>query len=301
MLGMACRVCVVALLGVLAGTSAFAAGIATVTDVVNQGYRKPPGDEERRAARSDELVSDEELRTDRNSSIAVRFIDGSELSVEAQSEVVLSDYVFDPQAAASTGVINLNVGLFHFNSNEIPDGGLTLKTPVATIGIRGTEFLVTVKDEATIVDILDGKVEVSPLGKGKPITCEGGQSILVTNADSDAVCGDLGSFSTAAGESAPTPQGNASKGQGHAPAARSAPDGGSADGGSDPGGGDPGGGDPGGGDPGGGDPGDPGGGHTNHSGHADGSNPGKGHGNGHGQGQGGNNGGTNNPGGGKKN
>jgi hypothetical protein len=298
----------------LAGTSAFATGIATVTDVVNEGYRRPPGDQERRAAPSDELVSDEALRTKRDSSIAVKFIDGSELSVEAQSEVVLSDYVFDPKAASSTGVINLNVGLFHFNSNQIPDGGLTLKTPVATIGIRGTEFLVTVKDEATIVDILDGKVEVSPLGKGKPITCEGGQSILVTNADSDAVCGDLGSFSTAAGEQAPSPQGNANKGQGHAPAAKSAPDGGSPGGGDDPGaggpggdpggdpgGGDPGGGDPGSGDPGGGDPGDPGnpgGGHTNHSGHADGTNPGKGHGKGHGQG--GNNGGTNNPGGGKK-
>jgi len=140
MLGMACRVCVFAILGALAATPAFAVGIATITDVVNDGFRKPPGDKERLAAPSDELVSDEALRTNRNSSIAVRFVDGSELSLEAQSEVVLSDYVFDPQAAASTGVINLNVGLFHFNSNEIPDGGLTLKTPVATIGVRGTDY-----------------------------------------------------------------------------------------------------------------------------------------------------------------
>ena len=76
---MACRVCVTAVLGALASTSALAAGIATVTGVVNDGYRQPPGDSERRAAAADELVSDEALRTDRDSSIALRFIDGSEL------------------------------------------------------------------------------------------------------------------------------------------------------------------------------------------------------------------------------
>ncbi len=199
MLRMACRVCVPVILGALAAMPASAAGIATVTDVVNDGYRQPPGDSERRAATSDELVSEEALRTDRNSSIAVKFIDGSELNVEAQSEVVLSDYLYDPAAASTSGVITLNSGLFHFNSNNaVQDDNLVLQTPVATIGIRGTQFLVTVADDATIVDILEGQVEVRPLGDGKPILCEGGQSILVESADSDAVCGDLGSFSTAA-------------------------------------------------------------------------------------------------------
>ncbi len=167
-----------------------------------------PGISERRAATADELVSEEALRTDRNSSIAVKFIDGSELNVESQSEVVLSDYLYDPAAASTSGVITLNTGLFHFNSNNaVQDEGLVLRTPVATIGIRGTQFLVTVADDATIVDILEGMVEVKPLGGGKPIMCEGGQSILVESANSDAVCGDLGSFSTAAAP--PTQQANA--------------------------------------------------------------------------------------------
>jgi hypothetical protein len=278
-----------------------------VTDVVNDGYRQPPGDSERRAATSDELVSEEALRTERDSSIAVKFIDGSELNVESQSEVVLSDYLFDPAAAAATGVISLNTGLFHFNSNSVQDDGLVLRTPVATIGIRGTQFLVTVADDATIVDILEGKVEVKPLDGGKPILCEGGQSILVESAQSDAICGDLGSFSTAAAP--PTEQeanahGNIADRDGEPEAESKTSGGGSKPGGGSPGGGDPGGGDPGGGDPGGGDPGggNPGGpdGKNNHSGLGDGTNPGKGHGNGNGNGNGGgkNNGGTNNPGGG---
>lgn len=307
---MACRVCVPVILGALAPMPALAAGIATVTDVVNAGYRQPPGASERRAAAADELVSDEALRTDRDSSIAVKFIDGSELSVEQQSEVVLSDYVFDSSQAATSGTISLNAGLFHFNSNNaVQDDGLVLRTPVATIGIRGTQFLVTVADDATIVDILEGKVEVKPLGGGKPILCEGGQSILVSGADSDAVCGDLGSFSTAAAP--PTQQANAqgnisgrdrSQQASESKSPGGKPSGGGDTGGGDSGGGDSGGGDTGGGDSGGGDPGDPGGppaGKDNHSGLGDGTNPGKGHGNGNGN-HGGGNGGSNNPGGGNK-
>jgi hypothetical protein len=303
-------------LGALAAWQAGAAGIATVTDVVNEGFRKPPGATELPVAAADELVPEEALRTGAESTIEVKFVDGSELSVEALSEVVLSDYVFDPVAAASTGIINLNVGLFRFNSNDLPDSGLQLKTPVATIGIRGTEFLVTVTKDMTVVDIVDGSVEVAPVGAGTAITCEGGQSILVAGPDEDAVCGDFGAFTTAAGEeqtqeASVDPSGEAKDGP--EPKARDGggPTGGGDSGegdsgGDDPGSDDPGGDDPGGDDPGGDDPGsddpggdDPGGAAPpgNHSGLGDGSNPGQGHGKGH---SGDGNGGSNNPGGGKK-
>ena len=178
--------------------AANAAGIATVVDVVNEGYRTPPGADETTAKATDELVQDEALRTEKESVIQVKFVDGSELSVEQSSEMVLSDYVFD--GSASTGLINLNNGLFHFKSNGNDDQGVKLRTPVATIGVRGTEFLVHVDgDDVTIVDILSGGVSATPHGSGKEITCYEGQSILIAGENEDAQCGDIGSFSTAAG------------------------------------------------------------------------------------------------------
>ena len=201
MQSMACRLCVLSIVGALLAWDAGAAGIGTVTDVVNEGYRKPPGANELPASREDELVQSEALRTGSKSSIVVKFLDGSQLVLESSSDVVLSDYVFD--GTASTGLINLNVGLFHFSSADLPDSGLQLKTPVATIGIRGTEFLVTVTTEATVIDILDGAIEVAPIGVGKAATCVGGQSVLVAGANSDAICGDFGAFSTAAAPPAP--------------------------------------------------------------------------------------------------
>src|SRR5262245_5932905 len=110
--------------------AAKAAGIATVVDVVNEGYRQPPGADEVSAQVSDELVTNETLRTKQESVIQVQFVDGSELSVEQLSELVLSDYVYDGSAAS--GLINLNNGLFHFTSNGKPDQGVKLQTPVAT-------------------------------------------------------------------------------------------------------------------------------------------------------------------------
>ena len=77
---------------------------------------------------------------------------------------------------------------------------MKLRTPVATIGVRGTEFLVHVDgDDATIIDILAGAVSARPHGTGKEITCYQGQSILIASENDDAQCGDIGSFSTAAG------------------------------------------------------------------------------------------------------
>ncbi len=274
MLRMAYRVgFAVALLGTVS-PAAFAVGIGTITEVVNQAYHTPPGAAEIAAKVDDTLVTDETLRTEENSTISVQFVDGSELSVEAGSEVILSDYVFDAQTTASSGVIDLSNGQFHYNSNGNDDSKIALQTPVATIGIRGTEFLVTVAKDATVVDIVDGAVEVKPRGGGKAIICEGGQSILVAGGRSDAICGDYGSFSTAAG-TPPAPQVAAgeSKDQTGAASNKEAPA------------------------PGKGKPSDPpqssGGG--NHSGHDDGSNPGKGQGNGHDK----DNGGSDNPGGSK--
>lgn len=195
---LAYQICgVIAALGALTG-AAQAAGIATILEVVNEGYRTPPGAAETNAKPTDELVQDEALRTEDESTIHVKFVDGSELSVEALSEVVLSDYVYDGSAA--NGLINLNDGLFHFTSNGSNDQGVNLRTPVATIGIRGTEFLVHVDgNNATVIDILSGAVEAAPHGSGQSIICYEGQSILVAGTDIDAMCGDIGSFTTAAG------------------------------------------------------------------------------------------------------
>jgi hypothetical protein len=61
----------------LSSAAAQAAGIATVTEVENDGYRRPPGHEELFAKQADERGQDEALRTHADSTILVGFIDGT--------------------------------------------------------------------------------------------------------------------------------------------------------------------------------------------------------------------------------
>lgn len=262
-----------------AAGSADASSIGTITEVVNQAFRTPPGASEVPAKAEDSLVADEALRTEKDSTISVLFVDGSELSLEGGSEVLLSDYVIDTGTAASSGVIELQQGLFHYDSNGTADSGIVLQTPIATIGIRGTEFLVTVADGATIVDIVDGEVEVTPRNGGIAARCVGGQSALVSTEITDATCGDFGSFTTAAGLPSAPPSVVTGEARGVDPNAPDRPTrerAGTASPGDKPDNG-------------------PSQDSGNRSGHGDGTNPGKGGG----QGRSNDNGGSNNPGGSK--
>ena len=56
------------------GQAAYAVGIGSVTQVVNAAYRTPPGEDETPAKVNDTVVSDETLRTEEGSSIAVKFV-----------------------------------------------------------------------------------------------------------------------------------------------------------------------------------------------------------------------------------
>lgn len=183
-----------------------AAPIAQVTNIVNSAFRSPPGGSELPVKVSDELVQDEALRTETDSTVELAFIDGSQMSLEPESELVLSKYVFDPEGKQTAAIIELQSGTFHYTSNGVPDQDVVLKTPVATIGIRGTELLIHIVPSATIantlslkVDVIDGLINVQPGGKGKGAQAGGGQSVSVEGPNADASVGDIGDVTTAAG------------------------------------------------------------------------------------------------------
>jgi hypothetical protein len=198
---------VAAVLAISAVTvDAEASPIAQVTNIVNTAFRSPPGESELPVKVSDELVQDEALRTESDSTVELNFIDGSQMSLEPESELVLSKYVFDPEGKQTAAIIELQSGTFHYTSNGAPDQDIVLQTPVATIGIRGTELLIHIVPSVTIpntlslkVDVIDGLINVQPGGKGKGAQAEGGQSVSVGGPNEDASVGDIGDVATAAG------------------------------------------------------------------------------------------------------
>ncbi|HVJ34027.1 MAG TPA: FecR family protein [Terriglobia bacterium] len=187
---------------------AVAAPIANVDDVVNTATHTPPGANGEPVQKDDHLVQNEQVQTQPQSAVQMTFVDGSALRLEESSTVVLDNYAFDPNAQMSNGLVNLGAGIFRFTSNGKNDQGVILRTPAATIGIRGTDILINVGEKGvTKVDVLEGEIFLKPLGVGTGTTVMAGQSGMVGDADSDAKVGDIGAFATAAG-GPPSPQGS---------------------------------------------------------------------------------------------
>ncbi|MET1028065.1 MAG: FecR family protein [Dongiaceae bacterium] len=162
--------------------------IASVQDLVNNAMRVPPGAPARVRVRvDDELVQDERVQTMRESAMQLIFLDGSEMHLDESSDLVLTRYVFDPDTQSSNALLKLGAGVFRFVSAGKKDEGVLLQTPAATIGIRGTDIIVTVSvTGATKVSVLEGQISLKPSGLGAGTTVTAGQVGSVANPNADA-------------------------------------------------------------------------------------------------------------------
>lgn len=86
----------------------------------------------------DAVSADERVKTGSNSATVLKFLDGSELKVGASSNVTLDKFIFNPDKSAQNVVINLTRGAMRFATGNSDARNFTLRTPVATLGIRGT-------------------------------------------------------------------------------------------------------------------------------------------------------------------
>lgn len=129
--------------------------------VVRQNvYGVPPDGRQAVKRKGDPVVFQEELETLDESSALIRFIDESELTLGAKSKVVIDAFVFDPNNTRGNALIEISVGTLRFVTGEMPKGGVVIKTPTATLTLRGTDVVVHVHpDGTTDTTVHDGKVE----------------------------------------------------------------------------------------------------------------------------------------------
>lgn len=99
------------------------------------------------AKHGDHLYKGDTLSTASNSSIGVIFRDETMLSLGSKSEVCIDDFAFSPADNSLKFLVKVGKGTAQFISGEIaklaPEQML-VETPLSTIGIRGTRFLVKV-------------------------------------------------------------------------------------------------------------------------------------------------------------
>jgi len=88
------------------------------------------------------IFSGDVLETGGDSAIGIILADDSTLSLAESGRMVMDEVAYDPGAQEGNATISIVQGVFSFVSGQIAKTGpdaMVLKTPVATLGIRGTK------------------------------------------------------------------------------------------------------------------------------------------------------------------
>jgi hypothetical protein len=128
---------------------------------------------------------DEIVSTGEAGRLEITFSDKTQLTLGARTKLSLDTYVFDP--GARSGKIKFGVtGAFRFLSGEISklaSADVNVNTPVATIGIRGTEFWGGPIDNQVLgVFLIQGTVAVSNT-RGAQTLSQPGQGTNISAPD----------------------------------------------------------------------------------------------------------------------
>jgi hypothetical protein len=85
----------------------------------------------------------DELRTGAKARLQISFRDSSELTLGENAHVVVDRFIFDPDAGTGEALLKTGVGAFRLATGKISglrDKKITVSTPFATLGVRGTDF-----------------------------------------------------------------------------------------------------------------------------------------------------------------
>lgn len=116
----------------------------------------------------DDIYHNEAIETGDDSATEFVFLDETKLAIGPNSKMVLDRFVYDPDPSKAAFIMTASAGVFRFVSGKIPKAAYEIRTPNATIGIRGTVFSFSVipgdtegKPTKTNVTIEKGMAEIT--------------------------------------------------------------------------------------------------------------------------------------------
>lgn len=119
-----------------------------------------------RLKKDDAVAVGQEIVTGRNGHVHIRFVDDAFVSVRPNSKLQVEQYVYDERDPGNNrvrfslaqGVARLITG----KAGQAAKDNFRLNTPVAAIGIRGTDFLVQAREAITRVAVQQGAIVAAP-------------------------------------------------------------------------------------------------------------------------------------------
>ncbi len=156
--------------------------VGTVHAVSLYAYGTVPGAARTALFANDYVFSGQLVETVEKGGMSILFNDGTEFRLGSAASMTLDKYVYNAKEKKGAMAINMVSGMFRFTTGAINKEGVQLKTPVATIGIRGTDFGVAVEKSTgnTIIQVFSGAVAVGTKANSAPELVKAGEYIAVT-------------------------------------------------------------------------------------------------------------------------
>lgn len=128
------------------------------------------------------------IETSANGHVHLHFVDNAAVSVRPDSVLEIQAYRYDASQPQLNEVkLHVERGISRSISGQATEhdkNRFRLNTPVAAIGVRGTDFIVQTSDADMRASVAEGAIVVSALGAGCPASglgpCSGGQTSVLS-------------------------------------------------------------------------------------------------------------------------
>jgi len=144
-----------------------------ITDIERQG-----GDTYEKIDKNFGVESMDTVKT-KNGRTAIQFIDETRVDVTENSKLVIDEFVYDPNTSTGKLALKASFGTVRYASGQIAKNSrqnVQIRTPTAVVGVRGTDFSLTVDEtgNSTII-LLPSCTEVPRPGGGVDRLCVTGE------------------------------------------------------------------------------------------------------------------------------
>lgn len=162
--------------------------VGEVTTVIGQGAVRNQQGESQQISRGQRIRAGDQVETAAGGHVHIRFVDGGLVSVRPLSRLHIESYSNGSPDSAAAIKFRLEQGVMRSVTGQWGEANrdrFRLNTPIAAIGVKGTDFVVKVDGGNTFASVISGAIVMAPLDGAcarslGPCT---GQNAALLNAD----------------------------------------------------------------------------------------------------------------------
>ena len=184
--------CLVALFFCVGVVVAAPQTVGEVTLVIGDGNKVAAGGQKSLLKKGDSLQEGDSVLTGPSGQVHVRFVDGALVSVRPASRLAIEAYRKEDEGNGGAIRFKLESGTVRSVTGKWGEENhdrFRLNTPIAAIGIRGTDFVVQAEAERVRVVVQSGAIVMAPLDGA---ACQPGGSGVCNTAAAKRLSADMG-------------------------------------------------------------------------------------------------------------